>query len=76
MRTLKLPGWSCDGRSFGEQGSDLDYDLIIVRIVDLRHRIYVLSKTRPASDSASKGLAIAASVLKEEARRIDIALQG
>lgn len=76
MRNLPLPEWLCNGVSFSEQGLDLEYDVIIVRIIGLRHNIRVLSEQDSASESTSNGLASAIRTLTEEARCIDEALQG
>ena len=37
LRNLPLPDWLLDGNHFGEQEPELDYDRIVVRVVNLHH---------------------------------------
>lgn len=39
LRILSLPDWILDGNDFGETGSDLDFDQILVRLTVIRSRI-------------------------------------
>lgn len=44
MRNKSLPEWIINGRDFGEEGLEAEYDSIIVRLVDIRHRLFALGK--------------------------------
>ncbi|MCJ1250423.1 hypothetical protein MMC30_007651 [Trapelia coarctata] len=68
LRNLPLPDWMLDGNRFGEHDLELDYDRIVVRIVNLHYA--------SASLQQKNGLQIAkAEELKNEARELDKALQ-
>ncbi|KAE8148680.1 hypothetical protein BDV25DRAFT_157798 [Aspergillus avenaceus] len=43
MRHAALPEWIQDGALFGEDGFELVYDRILVRVVNLRHRLVSLN---------------------------------
>lgn len=74
LRNLALPEWILDGTTFGEHGLELDYDCIIVRIVDLRHRLSELLK-ETGTQGTSPELASVAEELNKEAQDIDKSLQ-
>ena len=44
LRDLPLPGWFAAGETFGEHGVELEYDRIIVRIVNLHARFASLQQ--------------------------------
>lgn len=68
LRNLPLPNWMLNGDRFGERDLKLDYDCIIVRIVNLHYN--------SASLQQKNGLQIVkAEELKNEARELDKALQ-
>ncbi|KIW48959.1 hypothetical protein PV05_10683 [Exophiala xenobiotica] len=69
LRKLALPEWISDGSIFGERGLELEYDRIIVRLVNLRHQIFALLRDENASSSS------AAAQLAREAQNIDKALE-
>jgi hypothetical protein len=68
LRSLPLPDWLLDGNHFGEQERELDYDRIVVRVVNLHHASTNLLQ--------EDGLQILnAEKLSNEAREIEKALQ-
>jgi hypothetical protein len=68
LRNLPLPDWMLNGNCFGEHGLELDYDRIVVRILNLHHASANLQQT--------DGLQISkAGKLNHEARELDKALQ-
>lgn len=76
MRNLALPKWLTQGTSFGENGLELEYDGIIVRIASLRQRLSTLLKERTGLQHISSDeLVSTAEELNAEARDIDKALQ-
>ncbi|KAL9081384.1 MAG: hypothetical protein Q9157_000103 [Trypethelium eluteriae] len=68
LRDLRLPDWMLDGDQFGEHGLELDYDRIIVRIINLRYA----SKDHPQRSSP---LVVGINTLNKEAQELDEALQ-
>ncbi|KAL9110351.1 MAG: hypothetical protein Q9227_005082 [Pyrenula ochraceoflavens] len=68
LRNLALPGWMLDGSRFGEEGSDLEIDNIIVRTTNLRHALSGLQ------DKAFPDL-IHVTNLHKEVQLLDKALQ-
>jgi len=76
LRTLTLPDWLVEGSAFGEEGLELEFDSIMVRIVAIRQRVSVLlHKISSARCMLINGLASLAEDLNEEARNIDTALK-
>ena len=68
LRNLPLPEWMLDGDRFGEHDLELDYDRIVIRIVNLHYAF--------ASLQQKNDLEIAkAEELSNEARELDKALQ-
>jgi hypothetical protein len=68
LRNLPLPDWMLNGNRFGEHGQELNYDRIVVRLVNLHHA--------SASLQQKNSLQIAkAEELNNEARELDKALQ-
>lgn len=68
LRNLPLPDWMLNGSRFGEHDLDLDYDRIVVRIVNLHYE--------SARIQRKNGLRIAkAEELNSEARELDKAVQ-
>ena len=45
LRSCPVPQWMLDGRLFGEQGRDLDWDRIFVRITHLHYELARLEQT-------------------------------
>lgn len=43
LRHIAVPHWMQDGSVFGEHGLELDFDHILVRLANLRHRVALLS---------------------------------
>lgn len=76
LRSKPLPDWILDGASFGEHGSELEYDSIVARIADIRHRLSMFLKEIPGLGYRSNNFAERVESLNEEARDIDEALQG
>lgn len=75
LRNLALPEWMLDGTTFGEHGLELQYDSIIVRIANVRRRLYVLLKENNDPQRASHEFTSSAEELNLESRDIDKALQ-
>ena len=75
IRNLAVPAWMQDGSDFGEEGLELKYDSILVRIVGIRHRLSTLVKNDELGDHQCKEPCLSAEQLSEEALDIDIALQ-
>ncbi|KAK5258329.1 hypothetical protein LTR40_008109 [Exophiala xenobiotica] len=65
LRKLALPQWISDGITFGERGLELEYDRIIVRLVNLRRQIFALleDENTPSASAAAQ--------LAREAETID-----
>ena len=74
LRVLGLPEWMLDGNCFGEHDSELVYDSIVVRIVNLRHRLSTLHKDRMGQQLTPVFISMAEK-LHGEARDLDNALQ-
>ena len=59
LRGLEIPHWMLDGDLFGERGLDLEFDRIVVQIVNIRHRLSTLSADpqlrQHATDNAQEG---------------------
>lgn len=75
LRNLALPEWMLKGSHFGEQGLELDYDRIIVRIANVRHQLSTLLQQEASLQTTSHGLISRAEELNKEARDIDQALE-
>jgi hypothetical protein len=74
LRNRGLPEWILDGKHFGEQGLELEYDSIMVRIVNVRQRVVaLLKKTGPFR--ISQELSATAEEIDQDARDIEKALQ-
>ncbi|PGH11580.1 hypothetical protein AJ80_07050 [Polytolypa hystricis UAMH7299] len=72
IRNLALPEWIVEGISFGENGLDVEYDRILVRIVNLRHRLAAVNTAllKPTNEPR-----LTLEELDQEAQDIDEALQ-
>lgn len=70
LRAIPLPKWMSDGARFGEQGLELDYDRIVVRIVCLRHALIELQK-RPEATASPREI----DSLNRQAQDLDTALR-
>lgn len=75
LRTQALPGWLQDGAVFGEEGLELQYDQINVRIANLRHQVSLLVKTTSNSQKTSRQVSSPVETLVDEARDIEKAFQ-
>jgi hypothetical protein len=74
LRNRGLPEWILDGSRFGEQGLELEYDSIMVRIVNVRQRLAaLLKKTDPFR--VSQELSATAEEIDQDARDIEKSLQ-
>ena len=74
LRNLTVPEWMRDGAAFGEEGLELDYDGLIVRIVILRQQLSLLMKDETIAEHHHK-FTFFAGRLSKEALNIDVALQ-
>ena len=45
LRSISIPEWMKDGAVFGEEGTQLTYDKILVRLLNLRYDIFSLLRT-------------------------------
>lgn len=70
LRSLPLPEWILNGGGFGEQGLQLEYDRLIIRIVNIRHRLQTITM-----QETGKHLIATVKELDEEAQNVDMALQ-
>jgi len=75
LRKNSVPEWLHDGSAFGEQGLELEYDCISIRIANLRNQVSMLLKEAGSSQPASHEVIAAAEELSGDARAIDTALQ-
>jgi hypothetical protein len=71
VRNVPLPEWVKDGASFGEHGSELEHDRIVVRIANIRHQVSMLLKEAANPRSILRNVASRAEELNEEAHDID-----
>jgi hypothetical protein len=69
LRNLPLPDWMLDGSHFGEQDRELEYDKILVRVVNLHH---ASAKLQQEGDVLQ---ILKAEKLCNEARELEKALQ-
>ena len=75
MRSLAVPKWMSEGTCFGECGLALEYDRIMVRLTNLRHRLITLLQEETVFPLASFELSSTVEELHEEAQKLDKALQ-
>ena len=68
VRRIPLPKWILDGQRFGEHQLELDYDRIIVRVVNLCYSLKSLQQKNGPHDRTAQQLNL-------EARQLDNALQ-
>ena len=73
LRSLEVPEWMSDGKIFGEQGRELEYDQSIVRLANTRSRLSAVLKQK--IQHGSQDLTSKAEMLSEEAREVDKSLQ-
>ena len=76
MRHSALPDWMQDGEVFGECGLELEYDRLIVRIINVRQRLNFLLQQKPDLQQDHRQLASIAQQLDKESRSIDRTMQG
>lgn len=75
LRNLALPKWMLEGSSFGEYGLELEYDCILLRIINVRQRLFALLEEKTGTSCTSYELASTAEGLNREAQDIDTALR-
>lgn len=78
LRNRQIPEWMQDGALFGEQGLELDYSNISVRICNLRGHLSELIKegsARLPDMAQANEFAMTTEALAEEVRNIDVALE-
>ena len=75
LRSLALPEWIVDGSQFGESGLELEYDGLMVRVIEIRERLMRLESERTIQGSLSPESASVVEELALEAQEVDIALQ-
>ena len=76
LRNRALPEWILDGASFGEHGLELEYDCMILQVVNARHQLTTIMKERTGSQLISYELVSNAESLNKEAQKIDKAFRG
>ncbi|TVY48516.1 hypothetical protein LCER1_G008544 [Lachnellula cervina] len=74
LRKLALPDWILDGAAFGEEGWELEYDYLSVRITNLRYQVSLLAKDTATRDTSPE-FTSAAQALNNEACEIDNGLK-
>ena len=75
LRNMAVPDWMKRGDQFGERGIELEYDRLLVRVVNLRHRV---AQIADGQEIASHELSDPRSLLKTlelDALEIDEALK-
>ncbi|KAH9221297.1 hypothetical protein DL95DRAFT_442101 [Leptodontidium sp. 2 PMI_412] len=75
LRNIALPEWIMDGSLFGEKGLELEYDCLVVRVVNIRERLITLGKEKMSQGQLSPESVDLAKQLDEQARVVDQALQ-
>jgi hypothetical protein len=77
LRNRQIPEWMQDGALFGEQGLELNYSNISVRICNLRGHLSELieGSARLPDMAPANELVMTIKALDEEVRNIDIALE-
>ncbi|KAB8208417.1 hypothetical protein BDV34DRAFT_233304 [Aspergillus parasiticus] len=76
MRNAALPHWIHDGAFFGEHGLELEYDRIIISLVNLRHRLFALTNEVTARGaSAQTRSTLILEELESESHILDVDLE-
>lgn len=75
LRNLALPAFLHDGKLFGENGLELEYDAILVRILNIRQRLSILRLSEKGQICTTVGFSSLAYWIDKEAQDIDLALQ-
>lgn len=75
LRNLAVPGWMHEGASFGEYGLGLELDDILVRIANVRQRLFTLLKKKTGPQPISHELTFSAVELGEDIESIAKLLQ-
>ena len=75
LRNLVLPNWILEGASFGERGLELEYDRIVVRTLNARHRLSTLLKEKTQLHRISHDFIDIAEELNQDLRDTDKALR-
>lgn len=65
IRSVPLPDWMQDGSQFGEQGVELEYDRILVRVVNLHHAATMIQQANNPPNSSTENLSNVARELDE-----------
>ncbi|MCJ1291890.1 hypothetical protein MMC34_003438 [Xylographa carneopallida] len=75
MRNLALPKWIQEGSTFGEHDWELEYDSIVIRIVNIRQQLCMILNDEARSKRNSLKLSFITEEFNEEAEAIDKALR-
>ncbi|PIG85454.1 hypothetical protein AARAC_007064 [Aspergillus arachidicola] len=76
MRNAALPHWIHDGAFFGEHGLELEYDRVIISLVNLRHRLLTLTNEVTARGaSAQTRSTLILEELESESHILDVDLE-
>lgn len=75
LRNIALPEWILEGSLFGEQGLELQYYCIVVRIAGVRQRFSTLLRGTTNLHHTSHKLGFAAEELNKEAQSINKSLE-
>lgn len=76
MRNAALPHWIHDGAFFGEHGLELEYDRIIIGLVNLRHRLFALvDEITARGESAQTRSTVILEELESESHILDVDLE-
>lgn len=76
MRNLALPEWLVQGSCFGEHGAELDFDSIVVQVVNIRQRLCTfLRETETGPWHSPCEITSIADELNKELQDLDKALQ-
>ncbi len=75
LRNIALPDWILKGADFGEEGLELEYDCLVVRLVGIRERLAAIVKEEMTQQTISMESRTTAWELSKQVRVIDLALQ-
>jgi hypothetical protein len=75
MRKTNLPEWVRDGRFYGEHGLELEYGRVLVRLVNLRHRLWTITDEIASVQRLSPDLTSRVDQLNNEALHLDEELE-
>ncbi|KAK0129165.1 hypothetical protein ONS95_001101 [Cadophora gregata] len=75
LRNIALPQWIVDGSQFGERGLELEYDRLMVRLVEVRERLTTIADEQIQRGFLSPEFISLAKELDTEAQEVDLKLQ-